>query len=620
MAAPGRMRLHPHALALAALAACAAHAQEGATLVAQNLHAPAMNEVVVTATRTAQPLTDVLADVSIVDRETIEKSGATGLADVLARLPGIEMVRNGGPSTTTSLFMRGAETRFTAVYVDGVRVDSQAGSGGATWEALPLSQIERIEVLRGPAAAVYGSDAVAGVVQIFTRKGEAGVSPYVGLGLGSYRTWRTEAGVSGASGTVDYALGLNREGSRGFNANTKPGSNPDRDGYHSTAANARLGWQLNSAHRLEGTLLHSESNSGYDTSKFDDRSLHRLQALGLHWQAQWSENYKSRLSITDSTDRYETTPSPYLTDTKLRGYLFHNEWRLGAHQLTAALERREDHLVNAPVDRTRSQNALALGWGLRQGAHTVQLNARHDQDSEFGGKTTGSASYGYEFAPRWRATASAGTAFRAPSLYQRFSMYGDSSLTPETGRNVEAGIKWLDGGSSFSATAYRNNVSNVITFVGGPGPCPGGTGPYPGCYASVGKARYQGLTLAASHQIAGVRLHGSIDLQDPKNLDSGKQLARRTKRHATLGAETRLAQWTVGGEAQLSGRRFDDAANQTVLGGYTLFNLHASTRLARDWQVVARLDNATDKHYELARYYATAGRSFYVGLKWAPQY
>lgn len=607
------------ALALASLNLCAAQAQD-ATLLAQNLHAPTMNEVVVTANRVAQPLTDVLADVTIVDRQTIESSGAAALADVLARLPGIELSRNGGPGTATSLFLRGAETRFTAVYVDGVRVDSQAGSGGATWEALPLSLIDRIEVLRGPAAAIYGSDAVAGVIQIFTKKGEAGVAPYVGIGLGTYRTWRTEAGVSGASGTLDYALGLTREGSRGFSAKTDAKSNPDRDGYHQSAVNGRLGWQINAAHRLEGTLLHNESNSGYDTSQEDDRSLHRIQTLGAHWQAQWSEGYKTRLSVTESRDRYETRPSPYLTNTQLRGYLLHNEWRLGEHQFTAALERREDHLDNAPIDRDRSQNALALGWGLRAGAHTLQLNARHDRDSEFGGKSTGSAAYGYEFAPNWRATASMGTAFRAPTLYQRFSMYGDASLTPETARNVELGLKWLQGASSFSATVYRNNVSNLITFVSGPGPCPGGSGPYPGCYDSIGKARYQGLTLAGSHQLAGVRLHGSIDLQNPKNLDTGKQLQRRAKRHAALGAETRIAHWTVGGEAQLSGRRFDDAANKNVLGGYTLLNLHASTRVARDWQIVARLDNLTDKHYEVARTYATPGRSFYVGLKWAPQY
>lgn len=616
------VRVRHSALALAAMVACAAQAQEGSVQLAQNLRAPSLNEVVVTATRSAQPLSDIVADVSIVDRATIEQSGATGLADVLARLPGIEMVRNGGPGASTSLYLRGAETRFTAVYIDGVRVDSQA-TGGAAWEAIPLALIDRIEVLRGPAAAVYGSDAIAGVVQIFTKKGEAGVAPYVGVGAGTYGTYRAEAGVSGASGQVDYALGLVRETSRGFNATTPVNRsfNPDRDGYRTTAANGRLGLQINAVHRLEGSLLYNDSNSGYDASKTaDDRSLHRLQALGLNWQAQWSSNYKTRLSVTESKDRYQTTPSPYLTDTQLRGYLLQNEWRYGVHQFSAALERREDHLVNAPIDRSRAQNALALGYGLHSGAHTLQLNARHDDDSEFGGKSTGSAAYGYEFVKNWRATASVGTAFRAPTLYQRFSMYGDAGLQPETSRNAELGVKWLQGGNSFSATAYRNKVSNLINWVAGAGPCPGGSGPFPGCYGNVGHARYEGITLAGGTRVGQVQLRASVDFQNPKNLDTGKLLARRSRQHATLGADTLVAGWMLGGEVQASGQRYDDAANKTRLGGYTLVNLYASARLARDYQVVARLDNLADKNYTLANGYATPGRMLYVGLKWAPQY
>ena len=602
--------LRPAALALAAMAACTAQAQEGS--------APALNEVVVTATRTAQPLTDVVADVSIVDRETIEQSGATGLGDVLARLPGIEMARTGGPGSTTSMYVRGAEKRFTAVYIDGVRVDSQAVSGGTTWEAIPLEQVERIEVLRGPAAAIYGSDAVAGVIQIFTKKGEPGVAPYVGVGAGTHGTYRAEAGVSGASGAVDYALGIARVTSKGFNED----GNPDRDDRHATSASGRLGWQLNTAHRLEGNFLYNDTDGGYDESKTaDDRSLHRLQTLGLNWQAQWSESYKTRLSVSDARDRYETKPSVYFTDTRQRGYLFFNELRLGAHQLTAALERREDELTNESVSsgtRNRSQNALALGWGLRLGAHTLQLNARHDDDSEFGGKSTGSAAYGFAFAPNWRATASAGTAFKAPTLYQRFSLYGDDTLRPETSRNVELGVKWAEGANHFSATLYRNNVSNLIDWQGSTGTCPGNSGRYPGCYANVGKARYEGLTLAGAYRLGSVNLRGSLDLQNPRNLDTGKQLGRRAKQHAVLGADTRLAGWTLGAEAQASGRRYDTNANTTELGGYTLLNLYASTRLARDYQVVVRLDNLADKNYELARNYATAGRTFFVGLKWAP--
>jgi len=568
----------------------------------------------VTATRVAQPLTDVVADVSIIDRETLERSGATGLADVLARVPGIEFSRNGGPGTTTSVFVRGGESRFTAVYIDGVRVDSQA-TGGAPWEAIPLSLIDRIEILRGPAGAIYGSDALAGVIQIFTRKGEGAFSPFVGVGFGTYQTKKLDAGFSGTSGAFDYALGVAREISEGFNARPNTTQNPDRDGYRSTSANARLGFQVNRAHRVEATLLASDLNSQYDGStKNDDRNLHTLQALGLNWQAQWSDTYRTKVSVSESRDRYETTPSPYLTVTRLRGLLWQNEWRLGASLFTAALERKEDHLENAPIDRGRSQDALALGYGVTSGRHTLQMNVRHDRDSEFGGRSTGSVAYGYAFAPAWRATASAGTAFRAPTLYQRFSIYGVPTLQPESSHNLELGLHYAQNRSRFDVVAYQNRVSNLISFSS-PGPCASSFG----CYANTARAQYEGVTVSGGHQLGGVNLSASLDLQNPRDLDTGKQLARRARRHAMLAADTRLGAWTVGAEAQLSSRRNDSANNSFVLGGYGLLNLHASTRVARDWTVLARVDNLADKNYQLANTYATPGRTLFVGLKWAPQ-
>ena len=606
-------------LAAATLPASGAHAQaapEAAEpqLLAQNLRTPTLSEAVVAATRTPQPLADLVADISIVDRETIENSGATGLADVLARLPGVEISRNGGPGTTTGVFLRGAESRFTAVYIDGVRIDSQS-TGGAPWESIPLGLIDRIEVLRGPAGAVYGSDALGGVVQIFTKRGENGVSPYVSVGVGNHHTTKAEAGVSGESGTIDYAVGFARDDSKGFNARTVATQNPDRDGYRTTSGHARVGLQVNAAHRLEGTLMANDTNSGYDSGLGkNDRNLHTMHALGLNWLAQWSTAYKTRLSITDSRDQYETRPSPYLSDTRLRGYLFQNEWRLGAHLLTAALERREDRLENAPIDAKRSQDGLALGYGYNAAGHTVQVNLRHDSDSEFGGKSTGSVAYGYAITPQWRATASVGTAFRAPTLYQRFSEYGVATLRPESSRNVEAGLRYAQGNSTFSATVFRNRVTNLISFSG-PGTCPSDFG----CYANTARAEYKGVTFAGTYRLGDVQLHGSVDLQRPRDLDTGKQLARRAKQHATLGADTRVAGWTLGAEMQASGRRFDTVANTNVLGGYTLFNLYASTRIARDTTLLARIDNLADKDYQLARTYATAGRTVYVGVKWAPQ-
>ena len=247
------------ALAAALLAANCAQAQEAAS--ADATEGKTLQEMVVTANRIEQPLSDLTAEMSIIDDKTLQRQGPGAIADVLARVPGIQITRNGGPGAATSVFIRGAESRFTAVYVDGVRLDSQS-TGGASWQSLPLALIDRVEVLRGPAAAVYGSDAMGGVVQIFTKKGEGAPKPYVGLGVGNRGTYTAEAGISGGTGAWDYSLGLNRAQSDGFNARTTPTANPDKDGYRNNAINARLGYQINKQQRLEATMLASDMNSG----------------------------------------------------------------------------------------------------------------------------------------------------------------------------------------------------------------------------------------------------------------------------------------------------------------------------------------------------------------------
>ena len=580
-------------------------------------------EVVVTATRVLQPLTDLVADVTIVDRGQIQRSGAAGLGDVLARLPGIEMARNGGLGGITSVFLRGAETRFTAVFIDGVRVDSQ-GTGGASWDVIPLSQVDRIEVLRGPAGAVYGSDAIGGVIQIFTLKGEGPPSPYVGLSLGTYGTTKAEAGVSGSQGSWDYSLGLVRQESKGFNV--MQSRNSDDDGYTSESLAARVGLELNAAHRLDLSVLSSQLNAQYDSQfgaiNVDDRTLKKLQTSALSWRAQWSADYSSTVSVNRSQDRYETLPSPDLTVTNMTGYLFHNEYRRQGHVLTWTLERRDNELSNSettPRDSSHFQNALALGYGLSGSGHSVQLNLRHDIDSVFGPQTTGALGYGYALTPNWRVKAAAGTAFRAPTLYQRFSPYGAADLLPETGRNLDLGLNYAEGPRAFGLTVYQNNVSNLIQYEGNTGTCPANDplDPFGGCYANTAKARYQGMTLTGRYLIGNVTVSGSLDVQDPRDSVTGKLLARRAQQHGKLAAETRVRGWAVGAELQASGLRYNNAGNTTELPGYALLGLRAESQVAKNWALLVRLDNATDAKYELAQGYASAGRSLYAGLTWA---
>ncbi|HCX80001.1 MAG: TonB-dependent receptor [Curvibacter sp. RIFCSPHIGHO2_12_FULL_63_18] len=584
-----------------------------------------LKEVVVTATRVEQPLADLLADVSIIDRDAIERSGAASLPDVLRGLPGVEMVRNGGAGASTSVYLRGAESRFTAVYVNGVRMDSQA-TGGVSWEAIPLAQIERVEVLRGPAAAVYGSDALGGVIQIFTRKGDGVFSPSVSLGVGNYGTSKLDVALSGGEGHWDYALALGTESSKGFNARVQAGQNPDDDGYKSDSASLRLGAALVAGHRLEASFLGNDQNSQYDsTGVADNRNLRQVQATGLSWSGAWSDAYRTTVSVNESVERYETLPSPYVTKTLLRGYLLQNEWRAGTHLLTATLERREDLLNNAsttPRDTSRFQNALALGYGLAGEVHSVQANIRRDQDSEFGQQATGSLAYGYAITPQWRATLASSTAFRAPTLYQRFSVYGTADLQPETSRNQELALRYRQGPAQFAATVYFNEVSNLISYTARTGSCINNRPPVAlssrGCYLNTARARYRGVTLSAQSMVADVHWHASLDLQDPRDGVTGDLLARRATHHAVLGGSTRWGVWSMGAQALLSSARYDKVPNATVLPAYAVLNVSATRPLSPQWSVLVRVDNATDASYQLAETYAAAGRTLYVGLKWAP--
>jgi vitamin B12 transporter len=576
-----------------------------------------LNPTVVTATRTAQAIGELVADVSVIDRAEIERSGAVGLSDLLMRLPGVEMVRNGGAGSVTSVYLRGAETRFTAVYIDGVRIDSQS-TGGATWEGIPLAQIERVEVLRGPASAIYGSDAIGGVIQIFTRKGTGAFTPSISVGAGSNHSGRVQAGFSGAQQGVDYSVSVARETSQGFNSRPIAGQNPDKDGYQQSSVNARMGWQLNPDQRLEVSALSNDMTSRYDSGATNDaRNLHRLQTAGLNWQARWSEHYSTKISVSDSDTRYETLPSPYLTQTQLRGYLWQNEFRHGPQLITATVERREDELENAsttPRSTARAQNGLALGYGWSGKQHTWQMHVRQDDDSEFGIKNTGSIGYGYALTPQWRLTASTATAFRAPTLFQRFSTSGVASLLPEYSRNVELGARYTQGSANWGVIVYRNQVDNLITYVPGPGACASTSG----CYVNTAQAEYLGMTLSGQQMLGDVRVRASFDLQDPHDRMTDKKLARRAQRYLNLGAETRLSTWTVGSDLRLTSERYDTAANTTVLPGYALLSLHAQTRLSPDWSLLFKVDNATDSKYQLANTYATAGRTFFVTMKWEP--
>jgi vitamin B12 transporter len=576
-------------------------------------------------------LADVLGDLTLISRDDIEKQGYGSLPDLLRNVAGIEMTRNGSAGANTSLFVRGAETRHTVVLIDGVRIDSQS-TGGADWQNIPLSQIDRVEVLKGPASALYGSDAIGGVVQIFTRRGNGRTQVELGIGAGSLGTSRADASITGGTRQFDYAATLAVDRGTGFNSYVRTGtssSNPDKDGWRNYSGSLRLGGQLSADHRLEAVAFKSRTNSAYDASKTaDDRNITTTEAGRLAWTGQWSAALTTELSLSESRSELETKPtSLYLTQTRLRTATLQSFYRLDEHQqINALLERREDRLVNGSLVRqgkdTRSDNAVGLSYLLTAGAASLQVHGRHDDDQQFGGANTGTLAAGYRLGAGWRATASAGNAFRAPTLYQRGSIYGPDlsqsgveALRPERAHSGELGLHWSNDRYDLGITTYRNKVRDLIAF-GAAGTCPSSTG----CYGNVSRATLRGTSLKAGAQLGMVHLSGHLDFSDPTDDSTGNTLIRRARRFGSLRADTQLAAWTLGATLQASGKRWNDATNKTRLGGYGLVNLDVQRSITRDWRVQLNIDNAFNRSYQTSTYYAQAPRTWMLTLRYAPSF
>jgi vitamin B12 transporter len=576
-----------------------------------------LDPIVVTASRTAQPVSDLLADVTVIGPDEIARAGQSSLAELLGRQPGVEIATNGGPGSTSAVFLRGANSGHTLVLIDGVRVGSSS-SGTTPIEAIPLDQIDHIEILRGPASSLYGADAVGGVIQIFTKRGD-GTSPArvnASAGYGSYDTSQFAAGVAGAAQAWNYALQVGSGHSRGFNAIENPANfsyNPDRDGYTTTNVTASGSWRLNPDHEISGQVFRNRLNAQFDAGLgFDDRTVTIVESYSLasHDQltASWASRLQAALANDDSVSNGAFGPSAFRT--RQWQYSWQNDVTLPLGLLSLIAERREERLssdVAFPITQRNTNSADAI-YQLHQGSHALQVNLRVDDSSQFGSRTTGALAYGYRLTPAFRATISAGTAFKAPTfndLY--FPGFSNPNLVPEKSRNIEAGLYYDTGTQQARAIVYRNRVDDLIVFE-----CDANFNCAP---QNVDRATLEGVTLGYDETWGETTLKTSVDLQKPEDDTSGHLLPRRAKRHGTLALTHAIGSLRIGAEWLASSQRFDDAANTRRLGGYAVTNLTLDYALAKAWTLVVRANNVFDKHYELAADYATPRANVFAGVR-----
>lgn len=571
--------------------------------------------VVVTATRQQQRANDLLADVSSISRDDIEQSGASSLAEILARQPGLQMASNGGAGKTSSIFIRGAEARHTLVLVDGLRVNS-ATLGTTALEDIPLSQIERVEILRGPASSLYGADAIGGVIQIFTRQGSGTPRLDAYAGYGSFNSKEVSAGYGGQIDAWQFSLRAGQSQTDGFSAVADRSKQPnyyqaDADAYRNRNASASLAYKLSRDHELGAKLLVSSGENHYDGFKtsFDSHSDNRIASYSVYSRDRITAHWQSSLRFGRSSDElndFGSATSRAIIRTDQDQWSWQNDLDLPLGRALLAVESLEQKVSGSTAYKvaTRNIHSLLAGWTGNLAEHRFQLNVRRDDNSQFGVRSTGSAAYGYQFNEQWRGHASYGTAYNAPTFNQLYyPNYGVANLRPEFAHNQELGLDWESGRQSVSLVYFDNRITDLIDVTP----------------SNVNRAEIKGWSLGYRAHNGSWRFSANLDLQTPRDAASGRHLARRADQQLNLALDKTWGALKLGLEIQSVGRRFDDVANSHLMGGYSLLNLNARYPVSRDWSLEVRGNNLTDRKYETAWGFGTAGANIFAGMRYSPQ-
>lgn len=581
-----------------------------------------LGEIVVTADRMARTADETLTPVSIITRADIERYQATSVPDVLRRIPGINISNSGGVGKATSVFLRGSNSGHVLVLVDGVAIGS-ATLGTVAFQDLPLEQVERIEVVRGPRSSLYGSEAIGGVIQIFTRKGgDAGKSllPEIKLSAGSHSTQQASANFGGGNDLTWYNLNLSHDQTDGFDATTD-GSEPDDDGYQRTAASLRVGHRFDNGAKLEVSALHSEAENDYDGS-FVNQSEVTQQVLSGQYQQSIGERVLVTARVGQSLDKSDNFKDGVFTsrfDTQRDSASLQADVATGnTGNLTLGLDRQTDKIdsTTAYTVSSRDNTGVFVAWQQGFGQTGMEVSARHDDNEQFGQHTTGSLAIGHELGNGLRLQASYGTAFKAPTFNQLyFPGFGAEDLEPEESTNTEIGVSGTAaaGKVRWAANVFNNEIDNLISYP-----------PPTFAVSQTDKARIRGLELEAGTQMAGWDVNANLTVQEPENrsgADAGKTLVLRPQHMANVDIDRTLGKLRLGAGVHAEGKRYTDAANteSTKLPGYSTLDLRAEYQVAKNWTVGAKIGNVLDKDYQTNNRYHQDGVNGLVTVKFVPK-
>ncbi len=593
-------------------------------------------DVLISASRQVESRTATSAANTVFTRADIDRLQPTSVTDLLSRVPGVQVAPTGGRGSLPGIFIRGTKAAQSLVLVDGVRI-ANATSGDSGLQFLDVDQIERVEVLRGSRSAVYGSDAIGGGIQIFTRRSNTpGLQPRLRIAAGSHQTVQRSLGLSGGNDATHFNLGASLDETAGIDS-TGPSfaSDGDHDAYRNQSFNLSLSHTFSERFEAGVNLLDSRGRSEYDNpfGGFDPVTFESfgqkpytdfsVSSLGSYFAAQLNDAWRSRLELAHSENRDDKrdklSAERFVFNTYRDQLTWQNDLALGEQNtLLIGGDWYEDR-VHASTDFTEDSrwNRAVFAQHRYQGEQfSTELGVRHDRNQQFGGQTTWSGSLTVPLNADNDVLLSYSEGFRAPTFNDLYyPQYSNPNLDPEHSKSYE--LQWrsqLATTTRLETSLYRTDLRDAIVF---------GQDSIP---RNVASARINGLEMALSQQWASWHAQLGMALIDPRDRDTGHTLARRARRTLSLDLDRDFGRFSAGASWQAVSSSYDDEANRNRIGGHSLLGLRGSWAASDEVKLEAKLDNVLDRRYSRALYsyegayypYREEGRTVLFSVTWTP--
>lgn len=579
---------------------------------ARNDEAANLPDTLVTATRSETATDELATATTIFTRQDIEQLQVRTLPELLKTAPGIDITENGGYGKETSVFMRGTNSDHILVLIDGIKAGSVT-SGQAAFQFIPIDQIERIEIIRGPQSSLYGSEAIGGVIQIFTRKGAQTDQPSISFetGAGSYDTFTTSGTVSGKWRNSWYTLGASHLNSQGFDARQPtygffPVDEPDRDGYYNTGLNARAGHRFDNNTEVEAFFLRSFGKTEFDGTP--NKTDFVNQMIGTSASFDVMDNWRSTLRFgqtQDEADNFRPNGDFYsrFNTTRWNATWLNNITLTENHRATLGTDYRVDEVQSSTRYNESSRYDVGVFGELHSRVfdnHFLNASLRWDENEAFGDSVTGNFGWRYNWHYGLSAFASFGNAFKAPTFNQLyFPNYGNPNLKAEKSTSFEAGIAGNHDWANWQLRAYHTDIDDLIAI-------------FP--VENINKAQIDGMEAEISGQILGWRNSLNMAMLSPRDRVTNLRLARRAEQTLSYDVSRSFDAFDVGAHILAQGSRFDDRTNLNEVDGFVTFDLRTAYHIDKYWTLSAKLNNLLDKDYQTVDTYNNAGRNFFFTI------